>query len=91
MPQNDTNENLTSVHVLAYYHQDKDNCKARWETLMFWDVDVPYIRGLIIIFLFQGVTFPAMHAILSKWAPPTERSKLGTFIYAGQFYCDGLM
>ncbi|KAK2145734.1 hypothetical protein LSH36_660g02057 [Paralvinella palmiformis] len=31
----------------------------------------------------EGVTFPAMHAILSNWAPPLERSKLGTFIYAG--------
>lgn len=31
----------------------------------------------------QGVTFPAMHAIWSKWAPPKERSVLATITYAG--------
>ena len=31
----------------------------------------------------QGVTFPAMHAIWAKWAPPTERSMLATITYAG--------
>ncbi|CAG7834263.1 unnamed protein product [Allacma fusca] len=33
--------------------------------------------------LFDGFCSPAMHTILAKWAPPSERSKLGTFIYAG--------
>ena len=31
----------------------------------------------------QGVTFPAMHAIWAKWAPPAERSRLATITYAG--------
>lgn len=31
----------------------------------------------------EGVTIPAMHAMWSKWAPPLERSKLGTFCYSG--------
>jgi len=31
----------------------------------------------------QGVAFPAMHVIWSKWAPPLERSKLIGFTYAG--------
>ncbi|XP_067047190.1 sialin-like [Acropora muricata] len=31
----------------------------------------------------EGVTFPAMHAMWSSWAPPLERSKLITFSYAG--------
>ncbi|XP_026321609.1 sialin [Hyposmocoma kahamanoa] len=30
-----------------------------------------------------GVTFPAMHVLLSKWAPPAERSVLSTLVYAG--------
>ncbi|ERE76650.1 sialin [Cricetulus griseus] len=30
-----------------------------------------------------GVTFPAMHAMWSSWAPPLERSKLLTISYAG--------
>jgi hypothetical protein len=32
----------------------------------------------------QGVTFPATHAMISKWAPPLERSMMATTIYAGQ-------
>jgi len=31
----------------------------------------------------QGVTYPSMHAMLSKWAPPQERSKMVTCVYAG--------
>lgn len=31
----------------------------------------------------EGVTFPAMHAMWSSWAPPLERSKLLSFSYAG--------
>jgi MFS family permease len=31
----------------------------------------------------EGVTFPAMHAMLTKWGPPLERSKLATLCYSG--------
>jgi len=31
----------------------------------------------------QGLVFSAGHALWSKWAPPLERSKLGTLNYAG--------
>lgn len=30
-----------------------------------------------------GVTFPAMHVMVSKWAPPKERSILTSIVYAG--------
>ncbi|CAG9564942.1 unnamed protein product [Danaus chrysippus] len=30
-----------------------------------------------------GVTFPAMHVLLSRWAPPGERSLLSALVYAG--------
>jgi len=33
----------------------------------------------------QGVTFPAMHAMLGKWAPPLERSMMATLAFAGKF------
>jgi len=32
----------------------------------------------------QGVMFPAMHAMLGQWAPPMERSFLGSMVVAGQ-------
>ena len=31
----------------------------------------------------EGVVFPSMHALLSRWIPPMERSRAVTFIYAG--------
>ncbi len=33
--------------------------------------------------LFEGVTFPSMHAMLSRWAPPLERTTLSGLIYCG--------
>jgi len=31
----------------------------------------------------EGVTFPAMHAMLAKWVPPQERSGLAGLVYSG--------
>ncbi|XP_065056219.1 sialin-like isoform X3 [Rhopilema esculentum] len=33
--------------------------------------------------LSQGIAFPCMHAIWSKWAPPIERSRLSTISFSG--------
>ncbi|KOX74622.1 Putative inorganic phosphate cotransporter [Melipona quadrifasciata] len=33
--------------------------------------------------LCQSCLLPCIHILLSKWAPPLERSRLGTFAYAG--------
>ncbi|CAH3152138.1 unnamed protein product [Pocillopora meandrina] len=39
---------------------------------------VRILQGLVM-----GVTFPAMHAMWSSWAPPLERSKLCALAYSG--------
>ncbi|XP_049873381.1 sialin isoform X2 [Pectinophora gossypiella] len=31
----------------------------------------------------EGVTYPAMHAMLAKWIPPMERSQFAAYVYAG--------
>ena len=31
----------------------------------------------------EGVTFPVMHAMLARWSPKMERSKMGAFTYSG--------
>lgn len=36
--------------------------------------------------LFEGVTYPAMHAMWSRWAPPLERSKLATMSISGCYF-----
>eukprot|EP00043_Microstomoeca_roanoka_P000892 m.29807 g.29807 ORF g.29807 m.29807 type:complete len:547 (-) comp10552_c0_seq2:219-1859(-) len=33
----------------------------------------------------EGVTYPAMHAMFARWAPPAERTKLATLAYSGAF------
>lgn len=30
-----------------------------------------------------GLTFPAMHVMLSRWSPPNERSLMSSIVYAG--------
>ncbi|XP_070534945.1 vesicular glutamate transporter 1-like [Ptychodera flava] len=49
-----------------------------------WSV---YLLIAIRIFegLFEGVTYPAIHSVWSRWAPPMERSKLATFAFAGSY------
>lgn len=33
----------------------------------------------------EGVVFPCLHSIWSKWAPPMERSRLNSFAFAGNY------
>ncbi|CAG9770536.1 unnamed protein product [Ceutorhynchus assimilis] len=35
--------------------------------------------------LFEGVTYPSIHAVWSKWAPPMERARLATIAFSGCF------
>jgi len=35
--------------------------------------------------IFEGVTFPCIHAVWSKWAPPHERSRMATIAFAGAY------
>ncbi|VVC29086.1 Major facilitator superfamily,Major facilitator superfamily domain [Cinara cedri] len=45
----------------------------------------------LVIFLrviegvFEGVVYPGIHAVWSRWAPPTERTRLGGFAFSGSF------
>lgn len=39
---------------------------------------IRFIQGLG-----EGPIVPCTHALLAKWIPPTERSRLGAFVYAG--------
>ena len=31
----------------------------------------------------QGVTYPAMHNLIARWIPKSERSRAATFIWSG--------
>lgn len=34
-------------------------------------------------FRLQGVTYPSIHAIWAKWAPPLEKTRLAAFAFSG--------
>ncbi|XP_044751573.1 vesicular glutamate transporter 1-like isoform X2 [Coccinella septempunctata] len=36
--------------------------------------------------IFEGVTYPCIHAVWSQWAPPLERSRLATFAFTGSYF-----
>ncbi|XP_054274203.1 putative inorganic phosphate cotransporter isoform X1 [Macrosteles quadrilineatus] len=43
-----------------------------------WLILVRFIQGLG-----EGPIVPCTHAMLAKWVPPNERSRMGAFVYAG--------
>uniref|UniRef100_A0A1B6CD94 Putative inorganic phosphate cotransporter n=1 Tax=Clastoptera arizonana TaxID=38151 RepID=A0A1B6CD94_9HEMI len=45
---------------------------------IFWLMVVRFIQGLG-----EGPIVPCTHAMLAKWIPPNERSRMGAFVYAG--------
>ncbi|XP_054707829.1 sialin-like isoform X2 [Uloborus diversus] len=47
-----------------------------------WGV-TPFVLVRIIEGLGEGMTFPAMNALISRWAPKLERSRVSSFIFTG--------
>lgn len=46
--------------------------------------DYPALVGLrILMGLGEGTTYPAINVLLAQWTPPEERSRTGSFVYAG--------
>uniref|UniRef100_A0A1A9W4V1 Sialin n=1 Tax=Glossina brevipalpis TaxID=37001 RepID=A0A1A9W4V1_9MUSC len=39
----------------------------------------------IIEGIFEGVTFPCIHAVWSRWSPPLERSRMASIAFAGNY------
>lgn len=35
--------------------------------------------------IFEGVTYPCIHAVWARWAPPLERSRLATLAFSGSY------
>ena len=49
---------------------------ARWSVYLL--IALRVLEGVA-----EGVVFPSMHALLSRWIPPMERSRAVTFVIAG--------
>lgn len=45
----------------------------------------PLVALRIIEGLFEGVTYPCIHAVWAKWAPPSERSSMASFAFSGSY------
>ncbi|KZC04249.1 Vesicular glutamate transporter 1, partial [Dufourea novaeangliae] len=61
----------------------------------FFTIITPPLTRISVYFLiilrivegvFEGVTFPCIHAMWAHWAPPLERSKLATLAFSGSFF-----
>ncbi len=37
-----------------------------------------------VIVEIKGCAFPASHGIVANWCPPSERGRMGGFIYTGE-------
>ncbi|CAB0029541.1 unnamed protein product [Trichogramma brassicae] len=48
-----------------------------------WGGSTALIIVRILMGLCEGVTFPALNIMLARWTPLSERSKTGSFVYAG--------
>lgn len=44
-----------------------------------------FIAVRVIEGIFEGVTFPCIHAVWSRWAPPLERSRMASLAFAGNY------
>nr|WAS27827.1 putative vesicular glutamate transporter-like protein [Apostichopus parvimensis] len=59
--------------------------------LNMWIPLASHVHYTMVIFirilqgLIEGVEYPAVHGIWSKWAPPLERSKLATIAFSGSY------
>lgn len=43
-------------------------------------VSIRVIEGI-----FEGVSFPCWHSMLSKWAPPLERTRMNSIAFSGNY------
>nr|pir hypothetical protein ZK54.1 - Caenorhabditis elegans [Caenorhabditis elegans] len=80
---------------LAYTHGAKTIFFAgTFGTAVFTLLTPPFARmgyGMLVFARFmegllEGVTYPAMHVIWSRWAPPMEQTKLATFAFSGSYF-----
>ena len=48
------------------------------------DSAIYLIAARVCMGLATGATFPGMHAMLARWAPPLERTRIAAIVYAGK-------
>lgn len=48
-----------------------------------WGGSTALIVLRFLMGLGEGTTFPALNQLLAKWTPPSERSKIGSLVFAG--------
>ena len=67
------------LHILGYTIQALEFCPCHWSITCWCLIS---FRWLII----QGVTYPAMLALLGRWAPKSERSFMATAVQSGAWF-----
>lgn len=49
------------------------------------------IIARVLMGVATGSTFPGMHAMLARWAPPEERTRIASIVYAGKATCNSVL
>jgi len=53
-------------------------------TIYYFNTSI--VINLTFFFVIQGTTFPALCTLLAQWAPPEEKGKLSTLVFAGNIH-----
>ncbi|KAF4524837.1 hypothetical protein B566_EDAN014320 [Ephemera danica] len=91
-----TSNHTQVINGTAVIHQDFDwDSRTQGIVLTVFTLLTPafamggtnlLILARVIEGLFEGVTYPSIHAVWSRWAPPLERSRLVTIAFSGSYF-----
>ena len=76
--------NTISCHTQSWNVPCCQNCR-RYLRGESHQASILLLKDLNFSSISQGVTFPCIHAVWSRWSPPLERSRMASIAFAGNY------